>query len=213
VNGNELVALEQKDATGVDRIMMATLAGSDGTFVFCPIPTGTYDVVIVGERTDGSVYQPSILTGVANGQTTGFVNLYMGAAGTMGAAQFSGVIASQNAANQSTVTDVQLTALEATQAGGTSFTIPLVPDAQQPSAMLALETAAASSCPAGTDSVSYSVMLPAGGPYVGAYSANGAALSPSSPLAAYVLDGLAFVPSSGGTPDCARGNRKRSLMF
>ena len=49
VNGEVLVALEQKDATGVDRIMMSTLAGSDGSFVFCPIPTGTYDIVVVGE--------------------------------------------------------------------------------------------------------------------------------------------------------------------
>ncbi len=56
VNGQVLIALEQKDATGVDRIMMATLAGSDGSFVFCPIPTGTYDIVVVGERADGTGY-------------------------------------------------------------------------------------------------------------------------------------------------------------
>ena len=208
VNGNVLVALEQKDATGVDRIMMATLAGSDGTFVFCPIPTGTYDVVVVGERTDGSVYQPSIVTGVANGQTTGSVSLFWAAAGTAGAVQFSGAVTSQNAATQGTVTDAQLAALEATQAGGTSFTIPLVPNAQQPTAMLALETAGVSSCPTGTDCVSYVVTLPAGGPYVGAYSANGVTLSQSSPLAAYVLDGLAFVPSSGGTADCSPSEQK-----
>jgi hypothetical protein len=148
------------------------------------------------------------VTGVANGQTTGSVSLYVGVAGPLGAAQFSGVVASQNAANQGTVTDVQLSALEATQAGGTSFTIPLVPNAQQPTAMLALETAAASSCPTGTDCVNYSMTLPAGGPYVGAYSANGATLAQSSPLAAYVLDGLAFVPSSGGTTDCAPSEQK-----
>ena len=141
MNGNVVVALEQKDATGVDRIMMATLAGSDGTFVFCPIPTGTYDVVVVGERTDGTAYQPSVVTGVANGKTTGSVSLYVGVVGPLGAAQFSGVVTSQNAANQAIVTDVQLSALEATQAGGTSFTIPLVPNALQPTAMLALETA------------------------------------------------------------------------
>jgi hypothetical protein len=74
--------------------------------------------------------------------------------------------------------------------------------------VLLAPTAAASSCPAGTDCVSYSVMLPAGGPYVEAYSANGAALPPSFPLVAYVLDGLAFVPSSGGTADCAPGEQK-----
>ena len=66
VNGEVLVALEQKDSTGVDRIMMATLAGTDGSFVFCPVPTGTYDVVIVGERSDRFAYQPSIVTGVTS---------------------------------------------------------------------------------------------------------------------------------------------------
>ncbi|HWT65839.1 MAG TPA: DUF4382 domain-containing protein, partial [Terracidiphilus sp.] len=50
VNGSVLVALEQKDTAGVDRIVMSTLANADGTFVFCPLPTGTYDVVIVGTR-------------------------------------------------------------------------------------------------------------------------------------------------------------------
>jgi hypothetical protein len=49
VNGEVTIALEQKDANGVDRIVMSTLAGSDGSFVFCPIPSGTYDLVIVGE--------------------------------------------------------------------------------------------------------------------------------------------------------------------
>ena len=41
VTGEVTVALEQKDTSGVDRIVMSTLAGSDGSFVFCPIPSGT----------------------------------------------------------------------------------------------------------------------------------------------------------------------------
>jgi hypothetical protein len=208
VNGDVSVALEQKDSTGVDRITMSTLAGSDGSFVFCPIPAGVYDIVIVGERTDGTAYQPSIVTGVANGQTTGTVSLYATAVGTSGAVELSGVVTSQNAANQSTVADVQLSALETPSASGTAFTIPLLPNAQQPAATLALETASSSGCATGTDCVSYSMMLPAGGPYMGTYSANGATLSQGSPLAAYVLDGLAFVPSSGGTADCTPAEQK-----
>src|SRR5260370_41709169 len=74
--------------------------------------------------------------------------------------------------------------------------------------MLALETAASSSCPTGADCVNYSMTLPAGDPYVGAYSSNGPTLSHSYPLAAYVLDGLAFVPSSGGTADCTPSEQK-----
>jgi Domain of unknown function (DUF4382) len=202
VNGNVVVALEQKDSTGVDRIVMSTLAGSDGSFVFCPIPTGTYDIVLLGERSDGTAYQPSIVTGVSNGQTTGTLGLYLGSAGLSGAVQFSGAVTSQNSANQGTVADVQLSALEAASVGGTSYTIPLLPNTQQPSSTLAVETAASSSCSSGTDCVSYSMMLPAGGPYIGSYSTSGVTLAQSSPLASYAVDGLAFVPSSGGTADC-----------
>jgi hypothetical protein len=122
--------------------------------------------------------------------------------------QISGVVSSQNSANEATIADAQVSALETAPAGGTTYTIPLLPNAQQPAATLALETAAAANCATGTDCVSYSMLLPAGGPYIGAYSANGAALSQSSPLGVYVLDGLAFVQSSGGTTDCMPSEQK-----
>jgi hypothetical protein len=208
VNGRVTVGLEQKDSNGVDHVMMATLAGTDGSFVFCPIPAGTYDVVIVGERADGTAYQPSIVTGVANGQTVGTVSLYIGTAGTQGAAQLSGSVTSQNSSNSGTVADIQLSVLETDSGSGTTYTIPLLPNAQQPSAALALETAASSSCATGTDCANYSILLPAGGPYVGAYEASGVTLTQSSPLATYVIDGWAFVPSSGGAADCSPSEQK-----
>ncbi len=207
VNGQVLVALEQKDATGVDRITMATLAGSDGSFVFCPIPSGTYDIVVVGDRSDGTAYQPSIVTGVANGQTIGTVNLHAPSGGATGVVQFAGAVSSQNSASQGTSIDAQLSALETT-AGGATFTIPMLPNAQQPSATLALETTASSTCTPGSDCVTYAMMLPSGGPFLGVYSANGITLSQASQQANYVLDGLAFVPSSGGTADCNPAEQK-----
>lgn len=208
VNGRVTIGLEQKDSNGVDRVMMATLAGTDGSFVFCPIPAGTYDVVIVGERADGTAYQPSIVTGIANGQSVGNVNLYIGTAGTQGAAALSGSVTSQNSSSSGTVADIQLSALETDSGSGATYTIPLLPNAQQPSATLALETAAASTCATGTDCANYSMMLPAGGPYVGAYATSGATLTQSSPLATYVIDGWAFVPSSGGAADCSPSEQK-----
>jgi hypothetical protein len=121
--------------------------------------------------------------------------------------QFTGSLSSQNGASQGTSIDAQLSALE-TIASGTTFTIPLLPNAQQPSATLSLETAASSSCAAGADCATYSVMLPSGGPFLGAYSASGVTLSQSSLQANYVLDGLASVPSSGGTADCTPSEQK-----
>ncbi len=175
--------------------------------MFCPIPTGTYDIVVVGEGSDGTGYQPSIVTGAANGQTIGSVSLHPPAGGATGVVQFTGSISSQNGASQGTSMDAQLSALE-TMAGGFTFTIPLLPNAQQPSATLSVETAASSACTAGTDCVTYSMMLPSAGPFLGAYSANGVTLSQSSLQANYVLDGLAFVPSSGGTADCTPAEQK-----
>lgn len=211
INGRVLVALEQKDASGVDRIVMSTLAGGDGSFVFCPIPAGSYDIVVVAERADGTAYQPAILTGVANGDTTGVLSLSLGTAGPLGTATFSGSVTSQNGSNAGTIADIQLSALETAGSNGT-FTIPLLPNAQQPSATLAVETAASSSCPQGTDCVNYSMQLPAGGPYLGSYSASGATLAQFSPLGTYVISGLAFVPSSGGVADCSP-SEQRSQAF
>jgi hypothetical protein len=176
--------------------------------VFCPIPTGNYDIVIVGEDVHGTAYQPSIITGVANGQTTGNVSLYSGPGTTTSTVLVAGGVTSQNGASQPTVIDAAASALETAPTGGTAYTIPLLPNAQQPAATLALETATSSNCAAGTDCAAYAMMLPAGGPYIGAYSASGVTLSQTSPLATYVVDGLAFVPSSGGAADCSPSEQK-----
>jgi hypothetical protein len=212
VNGQVLVALEQADAAGIDRIVMTVLAGTDGTFVFCPIPAGMYDVVIVGERTDGVAYSPSIVTGVANGQTVGNVSLFAATVGLQGAADLSGTVTSQTNANAGTAADIELSALEADPSTGTTFTIPLQPDAQQTSALLVVGTAASSTCPAGTDCASYAMTLPAAGPYIGTFSASGAALVQIGPVATYIVDALAFVPSSGGVTDCVPSELKTQAL-
>lgn len=204
VSGTVLIAVEQKDSTGVDRVARATLAGSDGSFVFCPLPAGTYDVVIVGTRSDGAIYQPTIVTGVSVGSTVGTVNLYAPVAVTGSSLALAGTVTSQNASNAGTVADVQLSALATINSA--TYTIPLPPTSTQNSATLAVETAASSSsttCASGTDCVNYSIAVPSGGPYIGAWASSGATLTLSSASASYVVDGMAFVPSSGGTSDCS----------
>jgi hypothetical protein len=210
VSGTVLVALEQKDLTGVDRVQMSTLAASDGTFVFCPLPAGMYDVVIVGTRTDGTLYQPSILTGVSTGDTTGTVKLYLPtAAAPTSSANLTGVVTSQNSSTTGTIADVQLSALETVSS--TVYTIPLPSTSTQTAATIAVETAASTAtltCPTGTDCVNYTMQLASGGPYIGAWSSSGATLAQSAPLATYTVDGMAFVPSSGGTADCSPSELK-----
>jgi hypothetical protein len=47
ISGNVIVALEQPDGMGIDHIVMQTAADSNGNFRFCPLPLGTFDVVVV----------------------------------------------------------------------------------------------------------------------------------------------------------------------
>ena len=206
VNGPVMVALEQKDSAGVDRVFMNTMTTSAGAFVFCPLPTGTYDVVIVGSSAAGTVYAPTVVTGITTGQTLGAVQLHAQLATASAATTLTGTVTTQNGANPAAATgaDVQVSFLS-TASSGLTVTIPLLPNSSQSSATLALATAAGTTCVAGTDCAAYSAMLPAGAPYVGAYAASGATLTQSSLAAAYTVDAIAFVPSSGGTTDCTPG--------
>ena len=204
VNGTLVVALEQKDATGVDRVQRAALAGSDGSFVFCPLPSGSYDVVIVGTRADGSLYEPSIITGVSVGSTTGTVVLFAPASAALSFTQLSGTVTSQTSGNAATVADIDLSVLETVNA--VTYTIPLPPTSTQNAATLSVETGPSTStltCQAGTDCAGYSMDVPAAEANVGPWSSSGTTLAANATLAIYKADGLAFVPSSGGTSDCS----------
>ncbi len=202
VNGLVLIALEQKDANGVDRVFMNTLADASGGFVFCPLPAGTYDVVIVGQTATGAAYAPSIVTGVSTGSTLSVVQLHPQPSVASGATTLQGTVTSQNGAIPPAATsiDAQVSALEPVSATLT-VTVPQLPS--QPGATLSLTTESSSSCPTGKDCVSYTIPLPAAAPYVGAFAAGGTTLTLSLLPAAYTIDGIAFVPSSGGTLNCS----------
>jgi Tfp pilus assembly protein PilX len=218
INGTAYVAVEQPDSNKIDRIQMYQKVNADGTFVFCPLPAGTYDVVVVGADSSGDLYQPSIVTGVSVGSTTGNIKLYLPTTATTptltnSSAVLSGEVTSQNGAGTpaGTVADVQLSALETVNS--VVYTIPLPPTSKQSSATLSVETAAAVSpatCPPGvgtpagtTDCVNYSLTVPSGAAYWGAWSASGTTLNapPTTALLAnYSVDGIA---SLSGAPDCS----------
>jgi hypothetical protein len=202
INGLVLIALEQKDAKGVDRVFMNTLADSAGGFVFCPLPTGTYDVVIVGQTGAGLVYAPTVITGVSTGSALSTVQLHVQPPAASGATLLQGSVTSQNGATPAAATsiDVQVSALEAVSASLT-VTVPQLPN--QAGATLALTTESGNTCATGNDCVSYTIPLPASAPFIGMFSAGGTTLTQSALPAAYFMDGIAFVPSSGGTLDCS----------
>ena len=207
--GTATVALEQKDTTGVDRVFMSTLVRTDGTFVFCPLPMGTYDVVIVASSKQGVVYSPTVITGVATGAALTIVPLHAQPAGAQAAVTLQGQASSQNGATPpvGTVVHLGLSALEALSSSLT-VTIPLVPTAGDASVTLARATTNGSSCAAGTDCLSYSMSLSAGAAFVGAFSAGGTTVTQSLQPVAYQVDGIAYSPSSGGVLSCSPSELK-----
>ena len=71
VGGTTIVALEQKDASGVDRVVMSTLADSNGNFVLCPVPTGSYDLVVAAVNGTGVFYAATVTAGVQDSTAVG----------------------------------------------------------------------------------------------------------------------------------------------
>ena len=199
VAGTTWVAVEQKDSGGVDRVIQSTIANTDGTFVFCPLAAGNYDVVVSGVRTaDGALYPPSIITGVAVGDTTGNIKLNpptLTAASSF--ANLNGLVTSSSNASPAAPfsMDVTLTALETVSSG--IYTIPQQPAATPFYGVSQTVTTVAGpvgtppvACPSGTDCINYSLPLPSGGAYIGTWSASGTTLTQPAPLASYAVDGI-----------------------
>jgi hypothetical protein len=213
VNGSVMVALEQKDSAGIDRVFMTTSTTSSGGFVFCPLPSGTYDVVIVGESSSGISYAPNVIIGVTTGSALSTIKLYPQTSPATSPVTLNGIITTQVTTTPAVATaaDVELDVLQQV-ASGLTVTIPLLPNATQSSATLALHTASGSPCASGLDCASYTIVLPAATAYVGVFTSGGTTLSVSAIAASYTLDVFAFVPSSGGTTDCTPSEAKSAAI-
>lgn len=201
--GNVVVALEQKDAaTGIDRILMRTSAGSDGAFVLCPVPHGTYDLVAVGVDGASVSYSAGVETGIQSGQLAGKIPLVPGAQqGTL-----EGMITTQGTGMNPLGVSlaVQADALQQIATNGATITVPLLPS-QSPynEAMLTMN---GSSCAAGADCAPFAMQLPASIPNVVACSEQTAQFKQkqgSTP--GYTAESVAMLPGTGGAAACAAG--------
>lgn len=208
--GTVVVAAEQADSSGVDRVMMSTVADpTTGGFVFCPLPAGTYDIVAVGVDGAGIAFSAGVETGVQPGDAAG--NIPLVASSTQ--ATISGQVTSQNGAAPpaATVADIQVSPLQQATASGPLITVPLLPGQNATDGVYA--TAAGSSCATGTDCVSYTLKVPGDWPNTGAYSTSGASFTQVTTMPVnYTIDTQAEVPSSGGTPDCSPSEIKTTTV-
>ncbi len=202
--GNVVVALEQKDAaTGIDRILMRTVAGSDGTFTLCPVPQGTYDLVAVGVDGASVSYSAGVEMGIQSGQLAGKIPLVPGSQqGTL-----EGLISTQGTGTNSLGVSlaVQADALQQIATSGATITVPLLPS-QSPydEAML---TTDGSSCAGGVDCAPFSMQLPTSSPNVVACSEQTAQFKqqPGTKVE-YTAESVAAIPGTGTEGACSAGS-------
>src|SRR6267142_6266742 len=116
IAGNVIVAIEQTDSTGVDRILMQTTADSQGNFRFCPLPTGTFDVVVVALGTGNIPYNATAALNVPYGSNLGTIPL-VAEVGATGPAVLQGFVTAQTATGGA-IADVSLAALQSITLSG-----------------------------------------------------------------------------------------------
>lgn len=199
VGGTTVVALEQNDGTGVDRVVMETVPDGTGAFSFCPVAAGTYDVVIAAVNGAGVAYAATVITGVQASSGLGTVPL----TAALAPASITGTVTTSTG-SAATAADITLSALEPITVNSTSLLV-TVPLAMQSAVTVNVTTASGASCAANTDCASYTLSVPAANPSVGAFSTSGHQ-TPAPPAAGpvqYTIDAAAFAPGMAGQSDCS----------
>lgn len=226
-----LVFLEKPDSNNIDRVVEQTTSAADGTFIFCPLPLDTYDVVVDAETTPSlgvtTTYNATVTFKVGTGSAMGNIPLIPeptvvgGATTPSSPATIEGQITTTTAdtAGSPTSADVNLSALQSVPLPGSGtpvlVTVPVLSSMPSPpnvgtaSAPSVRFSGSAASCPSGTDCNNYLLMVPASNPQAGVFSSS-PATSYTAPLGApviYWVNAQAFTPMSGGTVDCSQSSQ------
>jgi hypothetical protein len=208
--GATVVALEQKDSSGVDRVIMETVTDATGAFVFCPVAARTYDVVVVATSGNQVAYGATVITGVQPGNALGTVPLVSQTGASKAPASITGQITTSTG-SAGTVADISISALQPISVTGSSLLV-TIPLAAQSAATTNLTTESGASCPTKTDCANYTLSVPALNPSVGSFSASGnqQPAPPSSGPVDYTVDARAFAPGGGGALDCTPSDLETS---
>jgi hypothetical protein len=213
IGGSVLVAIEQTDNTGVDRILMQTAADANGNFRFCPLPTGTFDIVIDAVNANNVPYNATAVLNVPNGTNLNTIPL-IAEMGATAPAVVQGFVTATTGTSAATA-DVTLAALQMVTPSGSAsrqITVPLE-SIKAVGATAAVESTGTisvesnTSCPVGAPANSnceqYTLVVPASNPNVGVFSSSGVSYTaPAAGDVLFTVDAQAFVAMSGGTKDC-----------
>ncbi len=215
IAGTVLVAIEQPDSTGVDRIVMEAAADASGSFRFCPLPSGTFEVVIVAVGPNNLPYNATAVVNVPDGVNLHTIPL-VAETGAPSPAILQGSVTASTASGGASA-DVSLAALQSITFGTTmpitrSLTIPLQTIAATTTGPAVLSTGLISistntdclaGSPVGANCGSYTLVVPGSNPNVGEYSSSGISYSaPASGDVLFTVDTLAAQPLRGGISDC-----------
>ena len=215
INGNVLVAIEQPDSTGVDRIMMETVADSNGNFRFCPLPTGAFDIVAVAIGPANLPYNGTTVLNIPNGTNLGSIPLQP-ETGALAPATLQGFVTATTGTAAASA-DVSVSALQQVSFGSPAvmrqITIPLeaIQQTQTTSAVAStglISLSSSTGCPTGapvnSNCARYTLVVPASNPSVGVFSSSGFTYSTPAPAPVpFTVDARAAVPNSGGIVDCS----------
>lgn len=222
ISGPVLVAIETTDSTGTDRILMEASADANGNFRFCPLPSGTFDIVAVALGPNNLPYNATAVVGVPNGQSLGAIPL-VAETGASGPAVLQGFVTA-TAGTAPAQIDVALAALQSISVpGGTTrqLSIPLenapattTTPAQASTNPLGVtsNTACPAGSPANSDCAQYTLVVPASNPSVGVFSASGFTYSvPAAGDVLFSVDAVSTQPGSGGATLCTPAEHITSL--
>lgn len=205
--GTTVVALEQKDSVGVDRVVMETVTDASSAFSFCPVAAGAYDVVVGSVSGTQVAYAATVITGAQPGDALGMIPVTASTGTSTAPASITGLVTTSTG-SAATGADISLSALQPISPSQ-MVTIPL---AGQSTTAANLTTVPGTSCPGKTDCASYTLSVPALNPSVGTFVAS-ASQKPAVPMSGpvnYTIDAFAFTTDGTSTPDCSPSELRTS---
>ena len=192
VAGDVIVALEQADANGVDRQVMQVAPGSDGSFVLCPVPPGTYDIVATALSSTQIPYVATVLTGVQAGEMLGNIPLHAVSEATQTAATITGEVTVTGPGTTGGYAHVMMSALQSVTVNGNNLLV-TIPILDQYASTLRIGA---------TVFANYQLEVPPANSFVGAFVSNGDTTYQQNSSAAVTYEVEAESVQTGTQPPC-----------
>lgn len=208
------VFAEQPDANDatVDRVIMSRTADSTaGTFSFCPLPSGNYDIVVAAVSGAGVAYNATITFGVPTGTALADIPLEPETSAATSSAQMLGRVSTTAADGTAIGADIAMSAFQdatpSTMTTPMHVTIPLLPGSSN---TFATETGGI--CDPTTACHDYVLYVPGSNPKVGTFTTSGTVYAgPATGDILYSVNAQAFVPGGQGTANCSPSTVTTSL--